>query len=84
MHPACIATCVAVCVAAWLAACVAACVARRIYIHTYLSLFDLALLLPGICFCNPGIYVPVYLYGIGLFEFAACFSLCCHGFDSPA
>ena len=56
---------------------------RNTYTY-FLSLFDLALLLPGIVCCNPGIYVPVYLYGISLFVFAASFPLRCHGFDAPA
>ena len=48
------------------------------------GVLSLALLLPGIVFCNPCIYVPVYLYGISLFVFAASFPLRCHGFDAPA
>ena len=31
--------------------------------------------------CTFGIYLPVYLYGIRLFVFAVCFSVCRHGFD---
>ena len=32
--------------------------------------------------CTFGIYLPVYLYGIRLFVFAVCFSVCRHLFDS--
>ena len=31
--------------------------------------------------CISGIYLLVYLYGIRLFVFAVCFSVCRHGFD---
>ena len=34
--------------------------------------------------CTFGIYLPVYLYGIRLFVFAVCFSVCRHVCDSSA